>query len=619
MTSPQENVNQDYAQRQRLLALVQKLVPLRCGPAVNATFAKFGARGFSDLDLKHYTAAVADLETILATASDQGISDDQFQLPAVPLVTGKLVDALNAVQRHLATECHNNPLVSDRIFQRNNRLARLNRNLLKAGVAHDSHYRENNALLIVDVSPKWLATRLERTMRFVGAAPGNPDKQHKEEGQKKKPKMVPKNASAELCGRLIEDNTRWDRIPGLFGTIEAPTLRADGSVLDAPGYDKITGLYLDPGETKFPKINNSPTVEQGHASIKMIDDLLYDFPFSDSDAEHKGVSHSVALSMIFTGPVRRMLPIAPAFAVDANEVESGKTELVKVTTGIMVGREVPGAPFSGSEEERRKSIGAALREGRPLLIFDNADKTPIEGDFLESILTLPQVTDRILGATESYTAPTNALMIFNGNHMDISDAMVTRVLQSRIVPDKPLAQRVFKYNPLFNHVIENRPALIAAVLTALRAYIVHGWVDVLSQLDKDGRRTFRFPEWSDLIAGAMIFYGYADPRRGGDVLRANNPAREAQREVVRIWHQKFADARVIAAELAADAEVRRAVAAAMKCRDLEVTPHILTSYLGKLVGVHLDLPGINGVVKVPTPRSRAQRWQVEFDSIDVLG
>lgn len=39
---------------------------------------------------------------------------------------------------------------------------------------------------------------------------------------------------------------QW-KLPALTGVIEAPTLRPDGSVLEAHGYDAATGLYLDLG------------------------------------------------------------------------------------------------------------------------------------------------------------------------------------------------------------------------------------------------------------------------------------------------------------------------------------------------------------------------------------
>lgn len=43
-------------------------------------------------------------------------------------------------------------------------------------------------------------------------------------------------------------------VPYLSGIIHAPTLRADGSLLDQPGYDEATGLIYDPRGVQFPAI-----------------------------------------------------------------------------------------------------------------------------------------------------------------------------------------------------------------------------------------------------------------------------------------------------------------------------------------------------------------------------
>ena len=515
--------------------------------------------------------------------------------PTVALEPGLLPRAIAKVERLLLMEAQQIENVKDRIFQRDGKLVRLSRNLLPPGTEHDDEYRENNALLITEVKPKWLANRLDRTIMFVGRPAGKP-----KDGDKK-PKPVPKSASAELCARMIEDNTRW-RHPYLFGTIEAPTLRKDGTVLDSPGYDKQTGLFFDPGVTEFPKVPGRLTRDDGLMAIKSIEALLCDFPFQDAPG-YEGVSLSVALAAILTGPVRRTLDIAPAFAVTAKEAETGKTELCKFIAGITTGRAVSGQPFSDSEEERRKSIGGNLRAGRPILFFDNADNVVIEGDFLEKVITLPSVTDRVLSMTEEYTAPTNSLVLFNGNHITVGGAMTTRVLLTRIVTDTPLAKRKFVYPDLFNYVVEHRPDLVWAVLVALRAWLVHGEPD-------SKRDTSRFPQWDKLIAQALVWYGYADPMRGGDELRDVDPVKEAKREVVRQWSMKFGDSTVSALDLQRAVEVRQAIAAARGRHERDITPMMVGKYVGTVEDVRLDLDW--RVIRAPMTAEKSSQWRLEY-------
>jgi hypothetical protein len=108
--------------------------------------------------------------------------------------------------------------------------------------------------------------------------------------------------------------------------------------------------------------------------------------------------------------------------------------------------------------------------------------------------------------------------------------MTTRVLACRIVPTKTLAQRLtdgdFRHRFPIDWIIKNRPRLIAAVLLALRAFIVHGE-------DRMPPTVSRFPEWGSLIGNALIWYGYPDPTRGGDAIREEDPVKEAMRTVVR--------------------------------------------------------------------------------------
>jgi putative DNA primase/helicase len=58
-----------------------------------------------------------------------------------------------------------------------------------------------------------------------------------------------------LCKR-INAKSGERGIPELAGILSQPTMRADGSLLDAPGYDAATGLLLRPGD--WPTIPTQP-------------------------------------------------------------------------------------------------------------------------------------------------------------------------------------------------------------------------------------------------------------------------------------------------------------------------------------------------------------------------
>ena len=273
----------------------------------------------------------------------------------------------------------------------------------------------------------------------------------------------------------------------------------------------------------------------------------------------------------------------------------------------MTGREIAGRPLSDNEEERRKALGTAYLEARPVLFFDNV-VTEIEGAALEMALTMPFFEDRKLGSHEGIVAPTNALTLFSANHLSVGgNGMTTRILCSRIVPNKTLEQRLrdgdFKHPNLIDYVIENRPQLIGAVLTALRAFIVHGQADMPPSIS-------RFPEWGRLIGNALIWYGYRDPTRGGDAVRQNDPVKEAQGDVMRQWRRLFRRTPVTSAELCAPPEMRETFGAALGKRPNDLSSKEVSGYVKKMVGVRLDQPNVVEALPQRSGHHAPKRWRL---------
>jgi hypothetical protein len=355
-----------------------------------------------------------------------------------------------------------------------------------------------------------------------------------------------------------------------------------------PGYDKETGLYYDPADVKFPDVEARPTIEQGKEAMRIVEGLLVDFPFADK------VSKAVALSLLLTSVVRRSMDIAPVYGIDADDAEAGKTTLAKVGGALATGRDIEVQAYASNVEERDKLLPALLLGGNPYLLFDNLpDGCIIEGAEMEKIITSATYESRPFGKNDvTRTMPTNATMVFTGIKIGAAGAMTTRLLIVRLIPDKPLAERSFKHSDIVAYTIKHRPLLVAAILTALRCYIVHG-----TPVEKDNDR---FPQWSKLIRSALIWYGYADPQRGGDALRENDPIKEAQREVIRQWWIKFADAAVTARDLARCAEVREAIADGNKIKEREVTALNTAHYVERLARVRLGLP-VEVVIGKRTP------------------
>jgi putative DNA primase/helicase len=172
--------------------------------------------------------------------------------------------------------------------------------------------------------------------------------------------------------RTLRQRTGRLRFPVLTGIINAPTMRADGSILDPPGYDDATGLLYDPVGVEFPAVPGRPTRDEALAAMALLDDLISTFPFVE------GADRSVALSAILTALVRRSLPTAPLHAFTAPVVGSGKSMLVDIASLIATGHEAPVLGPGQDEGEFEKRLGSVLLAGDPIVSLDNCER-PLGG------------------------------------------------------------------------------------------------------------------------------------------------------------------------------------------------------------------------------------------------
>ncbi len=120
------------------------------------------------------------------------------------------------------------------------------------------------------------------------------------------------------------------------------------------------------------------------------------------------------VACILTAIMRRVLPRAPAFSFDAPVAGTGKTLLGQCMLRLC-GSAPDVVPECRDEEEFRKRLLSALRQGQPGILLDN-----IRGQFgsaaLEALLTTERYSDRVLGASQMLSLPTNLLLLISGNN-----------------------------------------------------------------------------------------------------------------------------------------------------------------------------------------------------------
>lgn len=296
------------------------------------------------------------------------------------------------------------------------------------------------------------------------------------------------------------------RVPVLEGLMTTPTLTRS-----QPGYDPASKLYLDFQEGEFGDIPMEPTREEALQSLEVIKEPAAKFPFVDD------VARSVWLSAMLTAVVRGELQTAPLFAFDAPSKGTGKMKLAQMVGIMALGVRPPAASWGASQDENDKTLFSILREGDPAVLFDNLE-VPLESANLCGVLTSSTFRGRILGVSETATLGTWAVFMVTGNNLEVAADLTRRTVICRLNAkvENP-EDRVFDFDPVA-YVETHRARLVAAALTVLRVYHAAGRTAGIAPFNS-------FEDW-DLVRGALVWLGEADPKESLILLRADDPKRE---------------------------------------------------------------------------------------------
>ena len=319
-----------------------------------------------------------------------------------------------------------------------------------------------------------------------------------------------------LVRQILSLGTRRHLKP-LSAVVTAPTIRPDGTILGVSGYDPQTALLVClQHDIEVAPAPDRKDVEQALA------DLMYpfaDFPLVDRFAR------GGLLAALLTAVVRPTLGTAPAFAMDAPVQGSGKTLLASCIAALATGRvpEIWPHTCGRDDEEVRKRLFAALRDGTNALIWDN-----ITGIFdsaaLASAITAPVLRDRVLGRSECLSIPNRALLLLTGNNLCPAGDLPRRLVIIRIDPgtDTPFA-REFDLDPL-DYVLAHRCDFARAALVLIRGWLSSGAI-------RTAGRTASFESWDDLVRQTVCWIDREiAPGEFGDPLELMQKAQGADPE-----------------------------------------------------------------------------------------
>lgn len=354
----------------------------------------------------------------------------------------------------------------------------------------------------------------------------------------KKGQLIPARPPKDV----VEDLLALDNpLPVLRGITGTPVFTTDGSLVTTKGYQLKTGLYYQPVGEPLPDLPGKPTAQDvERARALLLEEWLVDFPFVDDSS----LANTVAA--VLTPTLREMvLGPTPLFVVDAPTPGSGKGLLVEGIGVVALGAS-PGVMTEGrGEEEQRKRITAALRDGMPVILLDNI-KRRLESAPLAAVLTAAEWTDRVLGKSETIRLPNRSLWLATGNNLELDGEIARRAVWVRLDPrvDRPWERAGFRHEPLIPWVREHRHELVWALLVLVRHWIAEerpAW---------EGRLLGSFESWCRIVGGVLEAAGIPGFLENRDELyRQVDSETEEWRTMVSVWWEWFGPEPVKAGDL----------------------------------------------------------------------
>jgi putative DNA primase/helicase len=415
---------------------------------------------------------------------------------------------------------------------------------------------------------------------------------------KYRPCDCPRRVAASFLARGA-----WPELPTLTGVVEAPTLRADGRLLDRPGYDAESGLYLAaelPGYTSPPP---SPSRDDAEEALATLLQIIDSFPLVDY------TDRCAVLAGFLTALLRRSLPSAPLLGITAPAAGSGKSLLAEGLAVVATGR--PGAMLSiGSDDaEMEKRLAGVLLAGDAVVILDNIER-PLRSELLCSVLTQSAVRLRPLGGSSVLTVPTSACFVATGNNLQIHGDLRRRTMLARLDAGVERPERRRFERDFLRDLAARRGEIIRALLMISLAYRAAGSPEVLDLEPLGG-----FARWDELVRRPLVWAGLPDPMTAAEELRQDDPDVAAARQLFAAWRGVFGDRRVSAAEVVAagmamsgERETPALYAALQLVCSEKPTARRLAywcrSHRGRIVdGLRLESAGID-------PHSKVALWRV---------
>lgn len=356
-------------------------------------------------------------------------------------------------------------------------------------VAPDDEADSNGPAEIRPVTADTLAAKLQFLFACYKTVT---DKETKE--KREVPAMFPQPAAKVV----VNAPEAMVGLRALKGVTHTPMVRADGTILDAPGYDPVSGyIFLPAGGVKVPTVPSAPTVGEVEQARTLLGDMIAGFPFATAD------DRANYLGMLITPLLREVCP--PPYkllGIGAHQPGSGKSLLAQIL------QQVHGAVWRSEtpedEAEWRKATSSLLATtSAPVVVMDNISGV-LRSSVLAGLLTAvgPQ-EDRDLGTSRNITFTNDRLWVVTGNNLSLGGDLVRRTIVCLIDPDmaNPETRTGFAITDLPRWVGEHRNEILWSLLVLVRAWVAAG------RPLEDRKQSDGFATWEKTVGGILNVAG----------------------------------------------------------------------------------------------------------------
>lgn len=248
-------------------------------------------------------------------------------------------------------------------------------------------------------------------------------------------------------------------------------------LVSTPGYNAPSGyLYKPaPGLLVSPVPESPSARDVARAKDLILENVYADFPFDDGDDTNGAASRAHTLCLLLQPFMRGVIDgPTPGFFISKPSPGTGAGKMVDATMLIATGSPGEARTETKDEDERRKSIVAALRSGTNYHWLDNLH-ADLDSAVYASAITSGFLTARILQTSDELRLPVRLTWVFSGNNPRASGELVRRFVPIFLdAKGDPTKRTAFKHPELEVWVRENRSELVWACLTLIQAWVAAG-------------------------------------------------------------------------------------------------------------------------------------------------